>query len=163
MHLSFCNTYFDRKVKGRIYGNSIVINVCYREKWWIKPQPTANSWTLFSSVSNDKAVLSHLHHLKQSGKDNKIFSNPKIPTNIFMTFSIQNTFSCFSLNDDILPFLKGHFSWHSWAQEIDLFPCKTLQRLDYSFTSQHYFFVADWTTKPATVSSQLFLDRKSVV
>lgn len=132
------------------------------KKWSIKPQPTANSWTLFSSVSNHKAlynaVHSYLQLLKQNGKDNNFFSNPKIPTNILMTFSMQKkTFSCFSLNHDILALLKGHFNWHSWVQGRDLFSCKTLQRLDYSFTS--VFFCWRLDHQPAMLSSQLFLSQ----
>lgn len=138
MLLSFCHTYFDRKVRRRIYGNTAVINVCYREK------VINQTKMFFYSVSNHKAscntALSHLHHLmKKKRQTNKqISSNPKIPTSILMTFIIQkNTFSfCFSLNHDILPLLKGHFNWHSCIQERSLLFCKTLQRFYYYFTSQ---------------------------
>lgn len=76
-----------------------------------------------------------------------MFSSPKILTNILMTYSIhKNTLSCFSLNCDILPLLKGHFNWHSEVQERDLFSCKTLWGLDYCFTFQHFLL----KTEPPT-------------
>lgn len=74
--LIILSSYFHRKVKGRIFENSTVINACYREKVIYQ---TTNHCKLLNSVffcfksHLQNAVLSHLQHLKQTGKDNNIF------------------------------------------------------------------------------------------